>query len=84
MAPQDEVLVPAHVLQHVLAAGSEHLSTALVLAVGLLGELLAGDTLGDIPHAGQAAGPQRAVCKSCKNTQGQTGHDTTRHSTLGR
>lgn len=84
MAAQDEVLVQAQVLQHVLAAGSEHLSAAMVLAVGLLGELLAGDALGDVPHAGQAAAPQRAVCKSCKHTQGQTGHDTTRHSTPGR
>lgn len=77
-------MVLAHVLQDVVAAGSEHLPTALVVAVGLLGELVAGDTLGDVPHAGQATAPQRAVCKSCKNTQGQTGRDTTRHSTLGR
>lgn len=61
MSRQDEVLVTAKVLQHVLTAIPEDLSAAGVLAVGLLGILFAGDTLGQVPHTSQTAVLQRAI-----------------------
>lgn len=69
VAPKDEVLVLAQVLQNVLTADSEHPFAVFLPAESLLGELLAGDTLWDIPHAGQTAVLQHPKAMSCRNTR---------------
>lgn len=68
VASQDEVLVLVQVILDELATGFEDLPAAQVVAVGLHGELVAGDALWDVPHAPFTADPQGAVTRHCTHT----------------
>lgn len=83
MACKDEFPVLAQVLQTVLTADPEDPLTVGVPAVRLLGERLAGDTLWDVPHAGQTAVLHWPKALSCTSTHGQTDRDSMLHSILG-